>query len=252
MRPVPPSPHLAYEVELPPNHAGSIKLSPRLAGRYTDEVAEGLWAAFYGALDRLGGGWYVEHPHYWTAYLSPHLADPASLPERVAAATVVLDALLGAPAAGNEFALIDWAVAPLLREIEDAWGTERRAKQRISLGRAATDFERLRVARAPLLGRHLAGGLALSNLETFREVHHHADPLTAFVICALAQPGSTWSLSSVGYAVVPPLDGVMALLEQRHLGRLAGSPYHYIERTPRLARLLSANEAMSLPCGGRL
>ena len=253
MRPVPPSPHLTYEIELPANYAGSIKISPRLAGRYDDATAEGLWSAFYGALDRLNGDWYVEHEHNWRAYLSPCLTDPASLSLRAAVASAALDALLGTPAAGNELALVDWAVVPLLHGIETRWSATRRAGGKVSLGQVAVDFESLRAARGPLLGRYLGGALPLSDLETFREVHHRADPLAAFALAALAQPGGNWNLSSVGYAVAPPLDGILASLEQRRLARPVGSsPYRYLERTPRLARLLSAAEAMALPCGGRL
>jgi hypothetical protein len=255
MRPVPLTAHLKFEVELPDNRAGSIKLSPRVADRYDNMIVVGLWDSFYAALDGLAEHWFVEHENRWSAFLTPRLADPSSLAERTTAALAVLDALNQAPVAGNEFALVDWAVAPLMGQIEARWTQAGRviAGPGLNLAEIAADFSDLRAARAPLLARHLAGGLSLSDLGLFQAVHHDLDPLTAFLIAALAQPAAKWSLATLPVPLAPPLNGVVAELEQRRLARLSISRTYgnYLERTPRLARLLSADEALALPNHGR-
>jgi hypothetical protein len=253
MRPVPLTAHLKFEVELPDNRAGSIKLSPRVANRYDNTVVAEIWTSFYAALDGLAEHWFVEHENRWSAFLTPRLADPSSLAERTTAAAAVLDALNLAPVAGNEFALVNWAVAPLMGQIEARWAQTRANGPKLSLAEIAADFSSLRAARAPLLAHHLAGGLSLSNLELFRAVHHDHDPLTAFLIAALAQPAAKWSLATMTVPLVPPLSGVLDELEQRRLAHLSISRTYgnCLERTPRLARLLSADEALALPNHGR-
>ena len=244
-------PHLEYHVELPNNDGGSLNFRLRLSDsdrEATPEIKSALMEDFRTALHTGGAAWRVEDQGW--LYLTPLFEDVTSIESRVGMVRPIMDALLAGHWTGDDLALANWAVMPLLKSQSDHWSSrlykERHQVSGLDLDGVVADFEALRMARRPLLRHHMAGEASVADLGLFVAVHQGLEPVLAYMICMLAN--GRGEVESVVWADNPRFCEAEADLKELGLAKSETIAGHtYLSRSLRLARKLSDREAMPIP-----
>ena len=240
---------LEYGVALPSNHGGSLSFHLTIGDHETPpEVRTAMEEEFAAALRAGGADWRVEVLRW--PYLTPLFKDVDSIESRIRMVRPIMDSLLAGHWEGDDLALVNWAVAPLLRAQREHWLSyrykERHRVTDLDLDGVVADFEALRMARRPLLRHHLAGEVPLNDPGLFTAVHLGLEPLIAYMICMLAN--GRGEIESEVWAGNPRFVEAEEDLKSMNLAKsveLSGRVY--LTRSRSLARKLSAAEAMPIP-----